>query len=197
MRCGVLLCSCWFDRRIYTRWRLQVFSRKCLDQIEETLMYEGPQNVAAFIFETVTGTNGAPLALVQPWPCFAHRPQASSCRPMATCRDCAPFATSTTLCSSSTRSWLASGAPASGSRATTGRSCRTSCAWPRVSPPRELLSSLCGRAPSHSTSAICRSVPWLWVTALIATTRRTCFTEVRACRFLRRSFFQSRAPHQG
>ncbi len=40
------------------RTQLQIFSQKCLDQIEETLMYEGPQNVAAFIFETVTGTNG-------------------------------------------------------------------------------------------------------------------------------------------
>lgn len=36
----------------------QVFARKCLDQIEETLMYEGPQTVAAIFLETVTGTNG-------------------------------------------------------------------------------------------------------------------------------------------
>jgi 4-aminobutyrate aminotransferase-like enzyme len=35
-----------------------VFAEKCLAQIEETLMYEGPQTVAAFILETVTGTNG-------------------------------------------------------------------------------------------------------------------------------------------
>ncbi len=36
----------------------QVFARKCLDQIEETLMYEGPHTVAAIFIETVTGTNG-------------------------------------------------------------------------------------------------------------------------------------------
>lgn len=36
----------------------QVFARKCLDQIEEVLAYEGPHTVAAFILETVTGTNG-------------------------------------------------------------------------------------------------------------------------------------------
>ena len=36
----------------------QAFSRKCLDQLEETLMYEGPQTVAAVFIETVTGTNG-------------------------------------------------------------------------------------------------------------------------------------------
>lgn len=35
-----------------------VFARKCLDQIEEVLMYEGPHTVAAFFLETVTGTNG-------------------------------------------------------------------------------------------------------------------------------------------
>lgn len=35
-----------------------VFSRKCLDQLEETLMYEGPQTVAAIFIEPVTGTNG-------------------------------------------------------------------------------------------------------------------------------------------
>ncbi len=36
----------------------EVFARKCLDQIEEVLMYEGPHTVAAFFLETVTGTNG-------------------------------------------------------------------------------------------------------------------------------------------
>src|SRR3990172_4266448 len=36
----------------------EVFAGKCLDQIEEVLMYEGPQTVAAFFLETVTGTNG-------------------------------------------------------------------------------------------------------------------------------------------
>lgn len=36
----------------------QVFARKCLDQIEEVLMYEGPHTIAAFFLETVTGTNG-------------------------------------------------------------------------------------------------------------------------------------------
>jgi taurine--2-oxoglutarate transaminase len=35
-----------------------VFARRCLDQIEEVLMYEGPQTVAAIVIETVTGTNG-------------------------------------------------------------------------------------------------------------------------------------------
>ena len=35
-----------------------VFSQKCLDQLEETLMYEGPQTVAAIFVEPVTGTNG-------------------------------------------------------------------------------------------------------------------------------------------
>ncbi len=36
----------------------EVFSRKCLDQLEETLMYEGPHTVAAVFIESVTGTNG-------------------------------------------------------------------------------------------------------------------------------------------
>ena len=35
-----------------------VFARKCLDQIEEVIMYEGPQTIAAVFIETVTGTNG-------------------------------------------------------------------------------------------------------------------------------------------
>lgn len=35
-----------------------LFARKCLDQIEEVLMYEGPHTVAAIFIETVTGTNG-------------------------------------------------------------------------------------------------------------------------------------------
>jgi len=34
------------------------FSAKCLQQLEETIMYEGPQNIAAMFIETVTGTNG-------------------------------------------------------------------------------------------------------------------------------------------
>ncbi len=36
----------------------QVFARKCLDQVEEVLMYEGPHTIAAIFIETVTGTNG-------------------------------------------------------------------------------------------------------------------------------------------
>ncbi len=36
----------------------QAFAQKCLDQIEETIMYEGPETVAAVFIETVTGTNG-------------------------------------------------------------------------------------------------------------------------------------------
>lgn len=34
------------------------FAQRCLDQIEEVLMYEGPQTIAAVVIETVTGTNG-------------------------------------------------------------------------------------------------------------------------------------------
>ena len=34
------------------------FSAKILDQLEETLMYENPESVAAIFIETVTGTNG-------------------------------------------------------------------------------------------------------------------------------------------
>ena len=34
------------------------FVRRCLDQLEETLMFEGPHTVAAILMETVTGTNG-------------------------------------------------------------------------------------------------------------------------------------------
>ena len=34
------------------------FADKCLAQIEEVLMYEGAHTVAAFLLETVTGTNG-------------------------------------------------------------------------------------------------------------------------------------------
>ncbi len=36
----------------------EVFARKCLDQIEEVIMYEGAHTIAAFFLETVTGTNG-------------------------------------------------------------------------------------------------------------------------------------------
>jgi len=36
----------------------EMFTRRCLDEIEETLMYEGPQTIAAIFIETVTGTNG-------------------------------------------------------------------------------------------------------------------------------------------
>lgn len=36
----------------------EAFARKCLDQIEEVIMYEGPQAIAAVFIETVTGTNG-------------------------------------------------------------------------------------------------------------------------------------------
>ena len=36
----------------------ETFSQKCLDQIEEVMMYEGPHSIAAVFIETVTGTNG-------------------------------------------------------------------------------------------------------------------------------------------
>src|SRR3990172_5876150 len=36
----------------------EVFAQKCLDQIEEVMMYEGPHNIAAVFIETVPGTNG-------------------------------------------------------------------------------------------------------------------------------------------
>jgi taurine--2-oxoglutarate transaminase len=36
----------------------QEFARKCLDQIEEVIMYEGAHTIAAVFIETVTGTNG-------------------------------------------------------------------------------------------------------------------------------------------
>src|SRR2546430_10147023 len=34
------------------------FTRRCLDEIEEIIMYEGPKTIAAIFIETVTGTNG-------------------------------------------------------------------------------------------------------------------------------------------
>jgi taurine--2-oxoglutarate transaminase len=34
------------------------FTRRCLDEIEEIIAYEGPQTIAAMFIETVTGTNG-------------------------------------------------------------------------------------------------------------------------------------------
>jgi taurine--2-oxoglutarate transaminase len=34
------------------------FTRRCLEEIEEIIMYEGPQTIAAMFIETVTGTNG-------------------------------------------------------------------------------------------------------------------------------------------
>jgi taurine--2-oxoglutarate transaminase len=36
----------------------EAFARKCLDQIEEVIMYEGPHTIAAIFIEPVTGTNG-------------------------------------------------------------------------------------------------------------------------------------------
>lgn len=36
----------------------ETFSNKCLQQLEETLMYENPYSVAAIFLETVTGSNG-------------------------------------------------------------------------------------------------------------------------------------------
>jgi taurine---2-oxoglutarate transaminase len=35
-----------------------VFTQRCLQEIEEIVMYEGPQTIAAIFIETVTGTNG-------------------------------------------------------------------------------------------------------------------------------------------
>jgi taurine--2-oxoglutarate transaminase len=34
------------------------FTRRCLEEVEEIVMYEGPQTIAAMFVETVTGTNG-------------------------------------------------------------------------------------------------------------------------------------------
>jgi taurine--2-oxoglutarate transaminase len=34
------------------------FSRRMLEQLEETMLYENPNNIAAVFIETVTGTNG-------------------------------------------------------------------------------------------------------------------------------------------
>lgn len=34
------------------------FSQRCLEQIEEVMIYEGPHTIAAIFIETVTGTNG-------------------------------------------------------------------------------------------------------------------------------------------
>jgi taurine--2-oxoglutarate transaminase len=36
----------------------EMFVRRCLDEIEETIMYEGGHTIAAMFIETVTGTNG-------------------------------------------------------------------------------------------------------------------------------------------
>jgi len=36
----------------------EAFTRRCLDEIEETIMYEGGHTIAAVFIETVTGTNG-------------------------------------------------------------------------------------------------------------------------------------------
>jgi taurine--2-oxoglutarate transaminase len=36
----------------------ETFTRRCLDEVEEILAYEGPQTIAAIVIETVTGTNG-------------------------------------------------------------------------------------------------------------------------------------------
>ena len=36
----------------------ETFARRCLDEIEEIVAYEGGQNIAAIFVETVTGTNG-------------------------------------------------------------------------------------------------------------------------------------------
>ena len=34
------------------------FSHCMVQQLEETILYEGPENIAAMFLETVTGTNG-------------------------------------------------------------------------------------------------------------------------------------------
>ena len=36
----------------------EAFTRRCLDEIEEIIAYEGPKTIAAIFIETVTGTNG-------------------------------------------------------------------------------------------------------------------------------------------
>jgi Adenosylmethionine-8-amino-7-oxononanoate aminotransferase len=36
----------------------ETFTRRCLDEVEEIIQYEGGQNIAAMFIETVTGTNG-------------------------------------------------------------------------------------------------------------------------------------------
>ena len=84
------------------------------EAVEEAILREGPDTVAAFIAEPVMGAGGV---IVPPDGYFPS---------------CARSATSTTCCSSPTRSSPASAAPAAGSRSATGTSSPTSCPSPRA-----------------------------------------------------------------
>ncbi len=87
---------------------------RVLSDIEDVVRYEGATTIAAIIVETIVGTNGILIP------------------PDGYMQGLRKICDRTASCSSWTRSWRASGAPAAGSRSTTGASCPTSSPWPRA-----------------------------------------------------------------
>ncbi len=85
----------------------EAFGRWAADQIEQQILFEGPETVAAVFLEPVQNAGG----------CFPPRPGTSS--------GCARSATSTTCCSSRTRSSAPSAAWARRSPATSSATSRT------------------------------------------------------------------------
>ncbi len=92
----------------------EAFGRWAADQIEQEILFEGPETVAAVFLEPVQNAGG------------------SSRRRPATSSACARSATSTTCCSSRTRSSAPSAASARCSRVTSSTTCRTSSPAPRA-----------------------------------------------------------------
>ena len=105
--------------------------------LDEVIQLEGPQTIAAFILETVTGTNGI---LVPP------DGYMQGVRELCTKHGILMICDEVMAGFGRTGEWFAS---------ITGRSCPTSSRWRRASPPRTCswAPSACGgRSPRNSTT---------------------------------------------
>jgi taurine--2-oxoglutarate transaminase len=49
-------------------WTLETCHRECIEHVEQVLLFEGPENVAALILEGVTGTSGLIIPPDDYWP---------------------------------------------------------------------------------------------------------------------------------
>jgi taurine--2-oxoglutarate transaminase len=49
-------------------WTLETCHRECIDHVEQVVLFEGPENVAAILLEGVTGTSGIMIPPDEYWP---------------------------------------------------------------------------------------------------------------------------------